>query len=377
MRLVYESKDPVEKSFRTYHGRFPSGYDGAESISCRSFNAPPSEPVNNASTSRQSQFNCDNCEDDKLLKTYHVAPISGPDSRDSRPTSRDGSESPQHSDDYGESTSFFGEGASSGSFGDGSDPSRDSRGIGKGCGRSRRGHHVRDGCGGFVGDGSSSSVGSGGFTPRAVPRNLSALASSDIIVSKLMRSLLSHRDYDSIFRAATEPPDEKYLIGRLQVDHKSFDNANRLADFVSNYQLCLAKLRERFATSSDPDFNTVCDNLALEEQLFYHCWTTNDSDLLYDHLTNNILPVLENYYRDHELAGTWAGHSTWAFKCKRYPDGRVKKFKARFCARGDRQVEGAKTNSSRLVSSNTQDKTSFANIEKLLQEQLAAKLAKD
>ena len=32
--------------------------------------------------------------------------------------------------------------------------------------------------------------------------------------------------------------------------------------------------------------------------------------------------------------------STWAFKCKRYPDGRIKKFKARFCARGDRQLEG-------------------------------------
>jgi hypothetical protein len=32
--------------------------------------------------------------------------------------------------------------------------------------------------------------------------------------------------------------------------------------------------------------------------------------------------------------------STWAFKIKWYPDGRVKKFKARFCARGDRQQEG-------------------------------------
>ena len=32
--------------------------------------------------------------------------------------------------------------------------------------------------------------------------------------------------------------------------------------------------------------------------------------------------------------------STWAFKCKRYPDGRVKKLKARFCVRGDQQVEG-------------------------------------
>jgi hypothetical protein len=32
--------------------------------------------------------------------------------------------------------------------------------------------------------------------------------------------------------------------------------------------------------------------------------------------------------------------STWAFKCKRYPDGLIKKFKARFCARGDQQIKG-------------------------------------
>ena len=32
--------------------------------------------------------------------------------------------------------------------------------------------------------------------------------------------------------------------------------------------------------------------------------------------------------------------STWALKVKRYPDGSVKKFKARFCARGDQQKEG-------------------------------------
>ena len=32
--------------------------------------------------------------------------------------------------------------------------------------------------------------------------------------------------------------------------------------------------------------------------------------------------------------------STWAFKLKRFPDGMIKKFKGRFCARGDQQVEG-------------------------------------
>jgi hypothetical protein len=32
--------------------------------------------------------------------------------------------------------------------------------------------------------------------------------------------------------------------------------------------------------------------------------------------------------------------STWAFKCKRFPSGDIRKLKARFCVRGDRQVEG-------------------------------------
>mgnify|MGYP003551355284 FL=1 len=32
--------------------------------------------------------------------------------------------------------------------------------------------------------------------------------------------------------------------------------------------------------------------------------------------------------------------STWAFKRKRYPDGRVRKLKARFCVRGDQQIRG-------------------------------------
>ena len=32
--------------------------------------------------------------------------------------------------------------------------------------------------------------------------------------------------------------------------------------------------------------------------------------------------------------------STWAFKLKRFPDGLIKKFKGRFCARGDQQIKG-------------------------------------
>ena len=31
---------------------------------------------------------------------------------------------------------------------------------------------------------------------------------------------------------------------------------------------------------------------------------------------------------------------TWTFKRKRYPDGRIRKHKARFCLRGDKQIIG-------------------------------------
>ena len=38
--------------------------------------------------------------------------------------------------------------------------------------------------------------------------------------------------------------------------------------------------------------------------------------------------------------GVNAIDSTQAFKLKRFPDGLIKKFKARFCVRGDQQVHG-------------------------------------
>ena len=31
---------------------------------------------------------------------------------------------------------------------------------------------------------------------------------------------------------------------------------------------------------------------------------------------------------------------TWAFRCKHYTDGLIKKFKARFCERGNKYLEG-------------------------------------
>eukprot|EP00956_Cyclotella_meneghiniana_P040240 scaffold190401_cov81-Cyclotella_meneghiniana.AAC.1 len=65
-----------------------------------------------------------------------------------------------------------------------------------------------------------------------------------------------------------------------------------------------------FSTSSDKAFNTICDNLSLHERITSprrRRRTISTSKSLYTHLVDNILPVLEDYHRDHELAGTWAG----------------------------------------------------------------------
>ena len=62
------------------------------------------------------------------------------------------------------------------------------------------------------------------------------------------------------------------------------------------------------------------------------------------------LQVMRNEIEELEAHGTWTVierkpgmnvlPGTWAMRIKRYPDGRKKKVKARWCARGDRQIEG-------------------------------------
>ena len=42
--------------------------------------------------------------------------------------------------------------------------------------------------------------------------------------------------------------------------------------------------------------------------------------------------------------------STWAFKCKRYPDGSIRKLKGRFCVRGDKQIDGIDYDSNEIFS---------------------------
>ena len=48
----------------------------------------------------------------------------------------------------------------------------------------------------------------------------------------------------------------------------------------------------------------------------------------------------ENMYRSDLPEGAKVLKGTWVFKIKRFPDGLIRKFKARFCVRGDMQIDG-------------------------------------
>ena len=88
------------------------------------------------------------------------------------------------------------------------------------------------------------------------------------------------------------------------------------------------------ANKKDPDTPTYHEAMSGEHRSQFEEAMAKEIMELEEHKTwqavsKNSLPT-----------GTKVLPSTWAFRIKRFPDGRHRKFKARFCVRGDRQVEG-------------------------------------
>jgi hypothetical protein len=92
---------------------------------------------------------------------------------------------------------------------------------------------------------------------------------------------------------------------------------------------CLLK-----ASSTDPDLPTVRQALTGRHKEEFLAAMRSEIKELEEHKTWTVVQ------REDLPNGANVLPSTWALRIKRYPDGRLRKFKARFCARGDRQVEG-------------------------------------
>jgi hypothetical protein len=121
--------------------------------------------------------------------------------------------------------------------------------------------------------------------------------------------------------------------GQQQHPYQHFDMTNAtLVDFISD-----PRVTEHFvmtAKTSKYDDDNPSYDMAMRgpfQAEYYDAMRTELSTIKDDFNCWDLVP---------RLPGMHVLPSTWAFKIKRYPDGSVKKFKARFCARGDKQLEG-------------------------------------
>ena len=88
------------------------------------------------------------------------------------------------------------------------------------------------------------------------------------------------------------------------------------------------------ANKNNPDLPTWEECMSGEHQMEAEQAIHDKIFELSEHNTWNVVP------RSSVPEGARVLPSTWAFCIKRYPDGRFQKFKARFCVRGNQQVEG-------------------------------------
>jgi hypothetical protein len=88
------------------------------------------------------------------------------------------------------------------------------------------------------------------------------------------------------------------------------------------------------ATTSDPDTPTLQEALNGPQRLEFVEAMAKEIQELEQHGTWKMIQ------KSAIPEGANILPSTWVLRIKRYPDGRFRKVKARFCARGDKQVEG-------------------------------------
>lgn len=84
----------------------------------------------------------------------------------------------------------------------------------------------------------------------------------------------------------------------------------------------------------DPDLPSYRDAMAGEHREQFQEAMTAEIEQLEEHKTWNVMK------KSAVPKGANVLPTTWVLRVKRYPDGRFRKFKARLCVRGDRQVEG-------------------------------------
>ena len=131
----------------------------------------------------------------------------------------------------------------------------------------------------------------------------------------------------SLFKYSSQAYDYNYIYALLMnPEHGMMDG------FVPDVMTRCPQLMK--AKNSNPDTPMLHEALAGPHRDLFLEAMRKEIQELEEHGTWEVVQ------RDQLPEGANVLPSTWALKIKRYPDGRVNKMKARFCARGDKQVEG-------------------------------------
>ena len=127
--------------------------------------------------------------------------------------------------------------------------------------------------------------------------------------------------------ASGQQSDYRYLLALLtDVDTGGLDG---LHPGFNQYPMAL-----KAVPGKDPDLPTYAEAMAGPNRESYEEAMVKEIEELEKHKTWTTI------LKSSVPKGAKILPSTWVLRAKRYPDGRHRKFKARFCVRGDRQVEG-------------------------------------
>eukprot|EP00984_Skeletonema_dohrnii_P014730 scaffold6241_cov78-Skeletonema_dohrnii-CCMP3373.AAC.4 len=124
-------------------------------------------------------------------------------------------------------------------------------------------------------------------------------------------------------------PLAKYI--HLAANNSNYSGSTK--ELIANYVHPLFLKAKALASAEDnPNWNQAMNGDAAD-----HYWQACKNELA-------TLEKMKSWEVVDIPAGKHILGSTWAFKLKRFPDGRPKKYKARFVARGDQQIAGVEFN---------------------------------
>jgi len=175
------------------------------------------------------------------------------------------------------------------------------------------------------------------LSPHRVPPRVAKLSAKKLKYKQRIADRIESADRMLMEMDMNVPTVEELMSSPLaKCIHLASNNTNysgSTKELIANYVHPLFLKAKALASAEDnPTWNQAMNGDAAD-----HYWQACKNELA-------TLEKMKSWEVVDIPAGKHILGSTWAFKLKRYPDGRPKKYKARFVARGDQQIAGVEFN---------------------------------